>query len=271
VTVCIAAICQINDNPKIVICSDRQIGSALGTSEIHKQGDLRPGWMFQFAGRVDAAKTMLPLLKVYFKTHSGGIDEANIIEIAHSVVSERKRQLASEIILRWTSQTHGWFYQEGREKLPPDIFDAVWAEIRQLTLGCSFIVAGFIKTVPIAIEIDEDGTVKIQDDYVIIGEGDWLARSSLMHRKQNCDATLGNTIYCVTEAKRFAERVASVGRRTDLVIFSQDFRCSELCDSTWRKLDSLFGEYGPKEISTTIEFGNDSFIESPSSRLEFEE
>jgi hypothetical protein len=95
VTICIAAICQINYDPKVVMCSDRQIGSALGTSEMHKVGNVRPGWMFQFAGEVDAHRTMLPFLRVNFKEYSGGIDETNIVSLAHTAVYERTRELAT--------------------------------------------------------------------------------------------------------------------------------------------------------------------------------
>jgi len=65
------------------------------------------------------------------------------------------------------------------------------------------------------LHIDGSGGVNIREDFAVAGEGGYLAQTALLHRQHSeTTGSLEETMYCVFEAKKYAERVASVNSVT---------------------------------------------------------
>jgi hypothetical protein len=179
VTICIAATCQINDDPKIVVCSDRRFSSDFGNSEKgQKQCELRPGWQALFANEADAARTALPKLRTEFQEHSGYIDETNILQIVKTALEKRKVEINDQYIIGQIGCNYDWFMTEGKQRLPDDQFTEILRDIRCTPLGAVFIIAGFDfneQPMPLIVWTDEYCHAKIADQYAVIGQGAYLA------------------------------------------------------------------------------------------------
>src|SRR5438552_3725069 len=98
-TVCIAAVCEENsDDPKIILCTDRKVSSALGSAEtMLKSRIIGTRWRCLTAGKDTDILSLLRLLKNHFMSPSN-IDETNVLSLVRNALNERKKEKADEII-----------------------------------------------------------------------------------------------------------------------------------------------------------------------------
>jgi hypothetical protein len=99
-TICIAAICDENtDDRKIILCTDRKVGGALGTAEtMLKSRTLGVAeWRCLTSGTDTEILCALRLLKNHFGRASY-IDERNVLKLARDALNERKKDKADELI-----------------------------------------------------------------------------------------------------------------------------------------------------------------------------
>ena len=260
VTICIAAACEVNYDPQIVVCSDWQYGSSLGSAEIgFKQRFMRPGWGCLFAGDVSAARTLLKPVEKHFKAAST-IDETNVLSVVRAGLNERKKDMANEYSYGEFAISYDDLLKFGKEKLPEHRYRAAIDHIASLKLGAELIIFGFVESTPTIVETDEKCGAIIKEHFATIGEGRYLAHSVMLHRSHQELSQLGTTLYRVFEAKKYAERVRSVGTSTSLLILSEEQPMPRIVGpSGLMFLEKQYAKYGPKELNEEIQF-DDQFL-----------
>ncbi len=259
-TICIAAACKAKDgDPLIVVCSDWQYSSDLGSAEVgFKQIYLDHNWTCLFSGDVSAAKTLMLPLKKHFK-QAEKIDETNILKIVRNGLNERKRDLAEEFVQGQFAISYDDFLKSGKEILPEGKHREATDNISSIKLGTELIITGFADGVATIVETDEYCTAIIREHFSTIGEGRFLAHSVLMHRAHEDISHLGTTLYRVYEAKKYAERVRSVGPSTSITVIAEEGTPKMVFPSGRRYLQEQYEKYGPKEIQGEIEFDEKYF------------
>ena len=258
-TICIAATCNLFDELKIVLCSDWQTSSPLGSADtVLKQHGLGNGWYCLTSGYSSEIDALRILFKNAFIT-ARNIDETNIAALARTPLQIRKKEKIEEYITGRFGISYNDFLKFGRDKLPEGIFRDSVVEISKMSLRADFILAGFINESPMLIETDKDGGVHIKEYFTAIGEGALLATAALLQRGHSDTNTLNNTIYCVYEAKRYAEKVPTVGKYTTIAIVGTDGKRTSISNEGLEFLATQFKEYGPKNIRGKIKL-DDKFI-----------
>lgn len=229
VTVCIAATCDAaTDDPKIVVCFDRKMSSSLGSPEVGlKLRSLVPNrWRCLTSGtETDILATVRLLERSLIRADGGqpeGIDEAKFLPATRAALNERKREKTEEYIQGKYGISCESFLANGRTQLPEDLFRHSVAEIEMIRIEAEFIIVGYLLGFPALIRTDTKCGASIRENFVAIGEGAYLAQASLLNREQRDLNSLGETIYGVFEAKKFAEGAPTVGKATGVSIFHKD-------------------------------------------------
>jgi len=124
--------------------------------------------------------------------------------------------------------------------------------ISEITLNIDCIVAGFLDDgFPMLLHLDGKGGVNIKEDFAVAGEGGYLAESGLLHRQHSEDQPLEKTLYCVYEAKKYAERVSTVNNVTHIAILSND-GLEFLRKAGKDYFQTLYCKFGPQDIADRI-------------------
>jgi hypothetical protein len=261
VTVCIAAACQTDSGDNaIVLCTDWKTGSALGSAETAlKQRALGKGWHCLLSGY---ESDMISLYN-HVKNHvskADTIDETNITGIIRDAIFDRKKEKIAEYLGGKYAISYSDFLQIGKERLPNEAFRDTMQEIAAISLKAEFVIAGFDGPFPILCQTTESGTVSIRDDFAIAGEGGFLATAALLQREQIGVKSVTETLYNVYEAKKFAQRVPSVGDATTLGILTSAGR-KHVSQEGRRWLRKLYAEYGPKQFDQKLVFPSGYLLE----------
>jgi hypothetical protein len=261
VTVCIAAICEAED-PKIVLCTDLMASSPLGNKLVVKDYPLTKNWHCLTAGTDDEINALIP--KLIRRLGMQPIDETNIVPLIRAVLKERKIEKSDEITLAKWGMSYEEFRRD-RSQFPEDQYRIDMGEIARIPLDAECILAGFETiSAPTLLQIDDAWGVKIREDFAVAGEGAYLAQSVMLHRSQvnhyTMTQTLPQSLYCVYEAKRYAERVASVGKDTWLAVCDRDGGQQIVSTDGLAFLEEQFKKYGPRELGP-ITFNQDFFTQ----------
>jgi hypothetical protein len=252
VTICIAAACT-HQNPKrpthIVTCTDWRVTNSLGTADTKvKQHYLREEWRCLAAG-VEADILRLVILLREHMSKAETIDDTNVLSVVRAALNERKKEKIDE----FTHGRYGMPYQDflniGKEKLPSDLHREAVMSIADITLRASCIIAGFMGRFPTIVETTDRCTAHIREDFATIGEGAFLAQAALLQREQSEVCSLPSTIYQVYEAKRYAERVTSVGPNTLLTVVSSTGKERRVGDKAGELLEKAYEKFGPQQIA----------------------
>lgn len=247
-TIAIAAICDNTLQPKIVLCSDTKGSSHLGTTDrANKEVYLRDCWFCLGAGIEEECKAISAIFRRLLVSRED-LDETNIVQLVRSGLQERKLEKADELMLgRWGMSFAE--FRQAKDQFPAEIFAASVEDVARISLGADFIVAGFLQDgQPMLIETNADSVAKIREGYAIVGEGTYLAQSGLMHRDHTDDRSLARTLYCVLEAKIYAQRISTVGTGTVITIVHPDSEPQTVTDAADKHLGELFERFGPKEL-----------------------
>ena len=123
-------------------------------------------------------------------------------------------------------------------------------DVADITTGVDFIVAGFVhEQFPLLLLADQKGRISVRESFATVGEGEYPASSVLIHRAHDELNSLGDALYHVYEAKKYAERVRSVGKATSLMIVMPNNVTSLVTTEGRAFLDRRFEEFGPKAIN----------------------
>jgi len=248
-TICIVAEYGTREDRGLILCSDWKASTALGSSETsYKQHFLPHNWYALGAGSESDILSFVALLKLEFDAVKE-INETNVQSLIRGAIQKRKNQKADEYISSKFGVSYKDFIDIGKTKFPEELFRAAFTEVSRIDLGADLIVAGFNNLqLPLICEATNDG-VHIRDNFATIGEGAYLATSVFRHRQYHGVEDLNRAIYVVYEAKRYAERVGSVGTQTLLrVLRENDTHPINVNGEGIEFLASQFTEYGPQPI-----------------------
>lgn len=232
----------------IVLCTDGKGSTPFGSKEwMLKIRAIRPGWRFLTAGNDDDIIPVLHLLRNKFRSLQN-IDETNIVSAVTSVLAERKQQKADDYTLRKWGMTFADF-RKAKAEFPEEEYRSDIASVGLISVGVDGIVAGFdAHGFPLIVQAHGDHGVQIKEDFAVSGSGSYLAAYGLLHRDHYDVFPLQSTIYCVYEAKRYAERVSTVGKTTYLSIMRPGNRFELLTRSGESYLNGQFEKYGPHTL-----------------------
>lgn len=249
-TICIAAICEsAAKSPKIVLCSDTKGSSHLGTTyQAFKEDNLGDYWNCLAAGLEDECIAIVAILRRIFIAKDV-IDETNIVPLIREGLQQRKIEKADELILGKWGMSYAAF-RKAKAEFPDALFERDMLEVANITLAADFIIAGFLEDgFPMILETDRNAVVKIRENYCVIGEGAYLAQSGLMHRDHSEHDTLARTLYSVFEAKKYAQRISTVGPETRITIHGFESPPPQtLSEKGEAHLADLFERHGPRPL-----------------------
>lgn len=257
VTVCIGLICRENvikgeQRTRIVVATDWRVSSILGSAESRlKLHNLMTGWSCACAGEDGDIISLVSALRRSLRGATCPIDETNIKPLVNAAMNERKHEKADEYIQGRFAISYDDFLKIGKDRLPSDVHRDAILRVSDILLGAQAIVFGFIgEDLPIMIETTERCSSYIRDDMAIIGEGTPLAQTALLQHSYMNVFPLADAIYCAYEAKRYAERVGSVGNHTTIAVygFGPQLRYIDEVEGM-KKLNKKYKKYGPQEFS----------------------
>jgi hypothetical protein len=248
VTVCIAAICLDEGKHKIVLCSDTKVSSALGSAETaSKDLHIAHRWRPLTSGNEADIVALHRLYRSRFKD-SKNLTADKLDESIKSPLRQRKRDLADEYTFSRYNMSYADFLASGKEKLPDEEFRNAVRNVAAIRLRCSLIIAGFVDNSAEIYCTDEDGVARATNDFAVIGEGQYLAQSALLRRKQHDALSLHATLYNTYEAKRYAEAVGSVGKYTLQAVITPGAKRELTSLGVDKQLRKSYATYGPKTL-----------------------
>ncbi|MBZ0261312.1 MAG: hypothetical protein K8F90_12020 [Hyphomicrobiales bacterium] len=255
VTICIAGASAVNsDAACIILCTDWLVSNEIGGSEVMlKQRVLPKGFFCLPSGEEGYMQALMAL----FRTHILKVDKTfyddHILKAAKQALFERKQQIADEFIKARYGMSYEDFYSSGLAKMPPDLFREAMSNIKHLDLKTDCVLAGFTDKFSILIETNSLGSAIIKEEFAAVGSGSALATASLMHRQYTDVDPFGKCLYAIYEAKKYSERVGSVGRKTMISILYPDGSSRRLAQEAYKVLEDQYKEYGPREVPYTID------------------
>jgi len=188
VTVCIAAACQEDNEPRIVLCSDtrldyQDLGSTNTTCKLDVLGH---GWCVQMAGHWSGVREWARILKQRVQKASGTVD-------APTMAENCRRSMAQFVKspLYWNDQ------------------------------GYQLLVSGFDRDKPVIFKsgvFPQEVETDVNSDFGAIGEGEVIALTLLRQREFHDRVPLSYGAYLAYEAKRASERCGTVGHFTALAV-----------------------------------------------------
>lgn len=252
-TVCIVAAStpSVSKPKHVVLCADYRMSTALGFADnLYKQHTIIGGWLCLGAGLDSEILRLVVLLRHQFRS-AGQIDDPNVTALVRAALNERKREKADELTQGRYAMSYGDFLTIGREKLPPDIHREAVLSIADINLRASLIIVGWIDTFPCIIETTDKCTAHMREDFATIGEGAYLAQASLLQREQGYNMDLSATLYNVYEAKRYAERLPSVGPTTSITVVREDGIEYHVGAKAGTRLETLYEKFGPQQTDAS--------------------
>jgi len=217
-TCCIAAACEMDDDPRIVLCSDLRVE----TPEAGAENELKFRWAAEnwpalIAGDVARAEGLLQTYLEYrVQRQTVKLTDINILEEFKVPAQLQKRKMIDDYVKSQLGISYSDFLRKGKQALDPDVFRDMLYQIRSILLGCELIITGFTSDGARLLRVDQDCSVSWQQNFSVIGTGASIASAALFQREQSIDLSFEETIYNVYEAQRLAQIAPSVGE--DLAI-----------------------------------------------------
>ena len=238
-TIAIAILCE--DGQAVVVAGDRNVSPTVGS----------PGAQVTFSSDTDCEK-IVRLNSRTFVAYSGQWSDREAIErrlgdmsvLSPSELAHRLR-LASEEHCR--SILDKWFRERGTNL--EDVAKSLIAQgavesIRKLpypNLAGDFLVAGFDSERARVFAVDDQtANDQISMGFDAIGAAAPIAIAILVARKTQKGITLAKAICLAHEAKRVAESVQGIGRKTQIAYVTKDIKATFLTASQISKLDSMY-------------------------------
>lgn len=270
VTLCIAASCQEEGKPRIVLCTDWKSGSSLGSSQTADKLrwiKKRPNWLALTSGTVNCIESLIR----HFRSSLENIDdirEENAERIFESIARSHLFKRKSDCVEIELGVTYEYFRTHREEFTPQDQAD-IFAKVRKTNLSASLLIVGWIPVArgypyPLICKIETNGSTAICPDFGAVGEGRFVATPSLLRRELDSGVSLKRAVYQLYESKTMAEIVPSVGEDTSIDIFYPDGALKSLSEKkgAYKYLDRKLKLYGPKPRITRLTNFHDRFLET---------
>ena len=223
-TVCIAATCRENKEPRIVICADKKIGTWMAGAEVgFKFSWARHNWPALIAGELRRAVELLATFENYLSTVD--LERNNVFDEIKKPVLMQKEKLADEYVRGKFGFSYDYLRKHGKKELPSSLLYETFSAIRDLELDCQLLIVGFLnhgrfKNEPHIFVVERDFSVAHHSLFAAVGTGGVVAESALYQRKQVDHFDLWHTLYNVYEAKTLSKISEGVGPSTDMAILS---------------------------------------------------
>jgi hypothetical protein len=259
-TVCIAAVCQHNDEKRIVLCSDwkGEILNLAGSETTDKLRFLPKGWIALMADTLSRAEELIAA----YETHIRGMEAVPDEYALFTEMKKPAQKYKEAMIDDFVRQTWGMSYSQliaSASNLPGESVAKLLDSITSIKLGASLIVAGFIDTPDdegkresspyLFVVQDSDGhedVVSIQQQYAVIGSGAYVAIPAIHQREHDDEKSLMETIYTLFEAKKLSQVVPGVGEATSIDVMEPGGKLWSLSDAGHDRCEQLFNQIGPR-------------------------
>ena len=254
VTICIAAMCNDGhpDGKCLICCTDWRATSELGTTDMfHKQAPLFHGFVCLLAGDTSEATLVSRLMKAKFMA-ANSVDETNVVDLVKQSLYARRAQRRNALAQQRFGIDHDEILKIGKDKLPPEHLSRYLDMAATIRLESEFVVAGMTQNDDFILETTSACDVVMPSNFGCAGEGEFLARSSLLHREIDHLTPVDTALYYVFEAKKAAERVKSVGTTTLLTLLYKDGRDLRVRFDKMEELDRLYRAYGPQRVPRNL-------------------
>jgi hypothetical protein len=267
VTLCIAAACQEEGKPRVVVCSDWKSSSSLGSSQTSDKLrwlKRKPTWLALTAGKERAIESLVRRYRKELESE-GDITDSNAEEIFERIAKRHLQKVKSDCVERELGVSYDYF-RTHLDEFPPQIQIGMFNRVSRTDLGVSLLVLGFVKVgrksqQPLICKVGSDGSTSICPHFGAIGEGWLVATPSLLRREFSSNVSLKKAIYQLYESKTLAETVPSVGDDTSVDVFYPNGTLRSITKSGYSYLDKMLKVYGPKHRVTRMEGFRDRFLE----------
>jgi hypothetical protein len=264
-TICIGAICNIKEEPKVVVASDRMITA--GHLAIQFEHDV-PKIEMLSSTCVALTSGSITHTEIFDRSRSriAELKEPNIHQIAHIVKDEyieEKKSRAEDSILRHRGLSFADVYS-GR--IPIELLVRLDSEIDEMRIELEVLVCGvdslgghiyYIRDVPIGMRM---GMIDCLDSlgYMAIGSGSPHAVTTFITSSCTPYLSLKQALCIVYEAKKAAEVAPGVGKDTDIRIIDRKGTL-EIAKSTIETLETIYNR--KREIMLAPKSELDELIE----------
>jgi hypothetical protein len=244
-TLCIAAHCQHEGSPHIVLCCDWLSSDDYGSAETcDKLTWLKPGWFALLAGTVHKADEILAFFE----------EELKDLAITKTSALVEIRRLAREYMEHLRDHNsrlrYGFTVPELIKKraFPKEDIDSISS---MLTTSAEVIIATIIDGDPFIFEINTSGEVILQPEYSTIGT---IAQASafMQWRCVTSQDSLPSMLFEVYESKRFAEMDKDVGAHTSLYVLYPDGNLYQVKASYLAQMDKTRRGFDSNRTKTTL-------------------
>jgi ATP-dependent protease HslVU (ClpYQ) peptidase subunit len=259
-TLCIAASCYGKHWPRIVVSSDwkAEVGDFAAAEIQNKLHWLFRGqWCVLIAGTASSAHSLLTTFRQTIDPTT--ITKRNLEDEIVRAVEQHKEKLTDHHVRTRHSVSFEHF-RTHRNEFDKGQWSETWTNIRKISLDCQLIVCTFIKRNPFMFQVEEDGHVWRDDNFLAIGTGSTIANSILCFRRQHEDLLVADTVYNVFEATQYARKAKTpgVGKLHAFSVLYPGKRQKRLRSSGLRQLREFFKKYGPRDVPD-LELSGDSW------------
>jgi hypothetical protein len=227
-TLCIAAECNREGTPAIVLCRDWQAQKgSLTSDDAYKQRDVDEGCRVLIAGsptRVDYLLTRCePAIRAFMKKRDPSVtdlDTDQLLQDLRAVTKKVRKELVDAWVFRTLNMEFEEFRTHGKNDLLESHYHEIWESIRHFDIGAELLITLYdAENDAVIIRTDGLGEVHWELDYSIIGTGGDIARAFMCQLDYDpAEISVGQCIYEVLRAKYAAEMGHQVGKGTTVVV-----------------------------------------------------
>ena len=211
-TICISAICTENNEENIAFAVDHMTSTGIGEFEhsINKYRCLNTNTVAMIAGNA--------LLMDYFLSDDYSNNSYKEIQkILEEKFKQKRLEIIEKEVLNIFSIDFNYVKELLKNPITNDLQSTILKRIAQTKLNTAILLIGF-----------EDGKAKISEitdsqigsfdqiNFHTIGSGSIQAQNTLLFQKHSKECDLKITLYNVFKAKKNAEVMRSVGKKTDI-------------------------------------------------------
>jgi hypothetical protein len=270
-TLCIAAECNEDDTPAIVLGRDWQAQKGSVTSDdADKLRDIDEagfGCRVLLAGSPTRADHLLmacePSIREFMRKDNPkdtDLDTDRLLQDLKKATKLVRRELVNDWVARTLNMEFEDFCRIGRTQFHESHYHDIWETIRRFDIGAELLITLFdAGGDSVIIRTDGLGDVFWETDYSIIGTGGEIARAFLCQVDYDpSNMNLGDCIYEVLRAKFAAENSREVGRGTSIVVTAKGKKDLILNDKGFDYYEDLLFPYKTPKLDL-----DPAFLEDP--------
>jgi 20S proteasome alpha/beta subunit len=248
-TVCVAAICNTNDEagPIVVTAADRMI--TIGEIEYEPQQTkaviLASMTVALLAGDMTFHAAVVPRVEERIREdlqeHPENINVARIAEIYAEEYSYRRRHLAEQHVLKPRGLDFERFTSRQNTMAHYQVSN-IDNELLAYRVDASAIITGLDPTGGHIFVVENPGISHSYDvpSFACIGSGEYLARTQFMVKRYSRSWSFPAAVWITFDAKARTQSAGGVGRETDMYIIMPGGKINPASDEEKAMLNDLF-------------------------------